>query len=184
MKQYLKPIHLACGDDELRPNIALIEINNNIATATDGSILVKVDLTMNNNSELTPEQLKTINGKFIHREVWKEIFKCDFLEFDDQYIICHKDSIKKLFEYSEANGAFFNTNTIVEELKFTGGEEKEYIAYSPKYIAIIHKIFQHEQMIFSFSKKNKGTVVFPFEESGMFAVLMPREATAGRYLFL
>jgi len=40
MEQILNPLHLACIADEFRYNLRLIEIKNNIATATNGMILV------------------------------------------------------------------------------------------------------------------------------------------------
>jgi hypothetical protein len=60
MEQLLKPIHLACSDDELRPNFQLIQIIGGIATATNGHILVSVDLKQQD--ALTPE-LPTVEPK-------------------------------------------------------------------------------------------------------------------------
>ena len=97
MEQQLKPIHLICTEDEMRPNMALIQIKNNVAYATNGHVLVKIDLQATSN--LQKETLDIINGKYIHKEVWKEIWKCDVLEFEEDKIVCHKDGIKKIFEY-------------------------------------------------------------------------------------
>ena len=120
MTMILKPLHLACIKDETRPNMRLIEIQNNIATATNGTILVKIDLTLT--SSIEPEVLKFLNGKFIDMETWKEIHKCDTLEIYDEQIDCYKAGIKKTFYYSQATGSFFNTNSIVEDVK-TAGED-------------------------------------------------------------
>lgn len=183
MDQFLKPLHLACGDDDLRPNIRLIEIKNNIASATEGHILVKLDLTQT--SMLQPEQLKTLDGKYIDKEVWKEIYKCDLLEFDDAHIICHKNSIKKMFEYATPNGEFFNINKIIEQAADDGVEAKTLISYNSKFINILQKIFQNESLTFSFSKGNQGTFVYPYEHSGMFAILMPQASeNTNRYYFM
>lgn len=184
MEQKLKPLHLACGTDELRPNMSLIEIKNNHATATDGHIIVRVDLTQN--SLLTPDQISILNGKFIHREVWKEIHKCDSVEFDDNGIYCHKNGIKKTFEYSVANGTFFNIDGIILELKSNGAESKLFITYNPSLITVVAKIFQEHTMVFSFTKGHLGTIVFPYEDSGMFAVVMPmfNENKNDRYFFM
>lgn len=81
MEQKLKPLHLACANDDLRPNMFLIEIKNGIASATNGSIVIKTELSQT--SLLTPEEIEILNDKYIHKEVWKEIYKCEFLEFDD-----------------------------------------------------------------------------------------------------
>ena len=183
MEQKFPPLHLASNDDEMRPNMALIEIKNNHATATNGHMIVRVDLT--EHSKLTPETLAILNGKFIHKEVWKEIWKCDQVDFDDIGIYCFKNGIKKTFEYSVSHGQFFNIDSIIIELKVNGNEEKPSICYNPKFIAIIGKIFNGEQMQFSFTKGNLGTLLFPFEGAGMFAVLMPMYIEKNeRYFFM
>jgi len=183
MEQQLPPLHLACQDDEMRPNMALIEIANNIATATNGHILVKIDLSIA--SQLSPETLTLLNGKYIHMEAWKAIHKCDFVEFFDDQIDIIQKGIKKTFYYSTANGSFFNTNAIVIEIKDAGETPVRLIALSPKLIGIIAKIFQSVDLKFSFTGDKKGVVVFPYEESGMCAILMPASSdqVSNRYLF-
>lgn len=182
MEQQLPPLHLACEEDDLRPNMALIEIVNNIASATNGHILVKIDLSIA--SALSPETLKMLNGKYIHMEAWKAIHKCDFVEFFDDQIDIIQNGIKKTFYYSTANGQFFNTNAIVIEIKDAGETPVRMIAVNPKFIQILSKIFQSTDIKMSFTGDKKGIVVFPFEHSGMCAILMPcTTETVNRYLF-
>lgn len=184
MKQLLKPIHLACEDDEMRPNLKLIEIKNNIAMATNGHLLVSYELS-GGNSLLEKEQIEILNGKFIHMEVWKEIHKCDAVEILDDAIICHKDGIKKIFEFSEPNGEMFEMENVVIECKLSGEDKRGMVSYNPRFIEVLRKIFQTDTMHFSFSEGNKGTIVFPDEHSGIFAVLMPIYTQGvNRYFFL
>lgn len=171
MDQILNPLHLACANDDLRPNMSLIEIKSGIATATNGHLLVRIDLRQID--ALTPEQIEVLNGKYLHKEVWKEIHKCDKVEFDDAGIYCFKNSIKKTFEYSNPNGEFFDIDSIVTGIKTAGEESKLQVLFNPVYIQIIQKIFQHSQLTFSFSKGGSGVLVYPFYDCGMFAVLMP-----------
>ena len=183
MAQQLKPLHLVCVDDEMRPNLKMIEIKNGIAQATNGHILVKLQL--NTTSTLTPEQIAILNGKYIHMNVWKELWKCDLIELDDEWITCNKDGIVKRFEYAEPNGSFFTFDTIIGEIKEAGEEPQRIVCYNPDFITILAKIFQTESLFFSFSPNNKGTIVFPDDVSGMFAVLMPKSTDAqNRYLYL
>ena len=182
-KPQFAPLHLACGDDELRPNLHLIKIASNIATATNGNIMVKIDLSMC--TQLDEETLKTLHGKNIHKETWKEIHKADMVQFFEDQIDVHNKGIKKTFYYQAADGVLWDDGSIIIPIKEAGEEAKRIVMYNPKYIGIIAKIFQEEQMIFSFSANNKGTIVFPSSESGMFAVLMPMESSheLNRYLF-
>lgn len=165
--------------------MALIEIKNNIATATNGSILVKLDLMKTLHSELSTTQVDLLNGKYIHMEVWKEFHKCDGVDFTDMEIICHKNGIKKIFEYSEPQGQFFDTNQVVIDIKEAGEEAKRLVSFDPKLIAKLAKIFGGDVMHFSFSPGNKGAVVFPEEYEGVTAILMPKhtELAPNRYLF-
>jgi hypothetical protein len=182
MEQFMQPLHLACGDDELRPNMMLIEIKNNIATATNGHLLVKIDLGIAAN--LNAEQVSALNNKYVHKEVWKEIHKCDSLEIKEEQIDCWKSGIKKTFYFSNANGEFFDTNKLLSENADSVGS-KEMVAYNPKFITILQKIFQHESIVFSFADGEKGTFVFPYEDSGMCGLLMPMMLTKERkrYIF-
>lgn len=183
MEQILNPLHLACSDDDLRPNMSLIQIQSGIATATNGHILVRIDLKQID--ALTPEQLEILDGKFLHKEVWKEIYKCDSVEFDDNGIYCHKNGIKKTFDYSNPNGEFFDTDSVVKDIKDAGEETKPQMLLNPTFITILQKIFQSNQLTFSFSKGNKGVLAYPHYDCGMFAVIMPLflERVEPRYFF-
>lgn len=179
----LNPLHLACVDDELRPNTRLIEIKNNVASATNGHVLVKIDLSLV--SPFTPEQRKILNGKYIHMKVWEEMSSCDSLSLDEDEIVCNKDGINRIFEYSLAQGEFFKVDHVVDEIKRIGEEPKRIIKYNTKMIALISKIFKCDNLFFSFSKGNAGTIIYEYEDSGMFAVLMPTsiDGAPNRYFF-
>lgn len=182
-KPQFAPLHLASLDDEMRPNLALIKIKNGIATATNGHILVKIDLSIC--TELTEQQLKILHDKNIHMETWKEIHKADWVQFFEDQIDCHKNGIKKTYYYQDAVGQLWDDNQIVIGIKDAGEEPKRIMMYNPKFITILDKIFGESQMVFSFSKENRGTVVFPSSESGMCAILMPMDVSneLNRYLF-
>lgn len=183
MEQILSPLHLACIADDMRPNMRLIEIKNGIATATNGHIIARVDLR--ENGGLTPEQIELLNGKFIDMEVWKECHKCEQVEVTDENIVCFKNGIKKTFDFSLAQGQFFNTDSIIIDIANSGAEDKGSVKYNPKFIAIFQKIFGSDQITFSFTAGNKGTLVYPNDFGGMFGVLMPMYTTTeNRYYFL
>ena len=181
MNVELQPLHLACGDDEMRPNMMLIEIKNNIATATNGHMLVKIDLGIATN--LQAEQVSMLNNKHIHKEVWKEIHKCDLLEIKEEQIDCWKSGIKKTFYYSQPNCEFFDTNYIIKDVA-ESVESKEAMCYNGKLLTTLHKIFQTENIVFSFTEGNKGTIVYPYEDSGICGIIMPvMMSNNNRYVF-
>jgi hypothetical protein len=171
MKTLLHPIHLICIEDESRPNMALISIKNGIVSATNGSVLVKLDYNQLNN--IQPEQLEILNGKFIHHEAWKEIHKADIIDFFEDSIDCQANGIKKTFYYTDAVGEFFDLNLVVANTAIAGADKKEFVMYNCKFIDILSKIFDAKELIFSFSGGANGSFVYPQPQSGMFALLMP-----------
>jgi hypothetical protein len=107
---------------------------------------------------------------------WKEIHNADYIVFHDDSIECLNDGIKKFYEYQNPQGEFFNLKTVIEDAVKDGSEAKEIIGFNPKYLTTLSKIFAHcggTQLVFSFSKGSKGAFVYPYNESGMFALLMP-----------
>ncbi len=182
MEQKLKPLHLACSNNAENPSTALIGIRKNTATASNGQLLVKLDLSLT--SKLNDIERKTLDGKYIHMDTWKEIFKCDDLEIEKEAIHCYVGNIKKTFYYETPNKQLWDNDT-VHEIKDMGQDRKGIVCHSASQMEIIHKIFQEDHLNMSFSKKNRGTVIFPASESGMFAILkLEDQVEPNRYLFL
>jgi len=119
MEQILKPLHLACVNDDMRPNLALIQIKNGIAQATNGSIIVRLNLL--ECGYFSKEILSILEGKYIHMEAWKEAHKCDDLQVDEFGLHITKKGICKNIEFSTAIGEFFNIQSVIDNLK---GKEK------------------------------------------------------------
>jgi hypothetical protein len=174
MTQQLKPLHLACSDDDLRPDLQIIQIKNGIASATNGTVLVKIDLEKT--CELTPEDIQTLEGKNIHKEAWKEMHKCDLLQFDEEGIEVRTNGIKKRLFYQPTQTKIWDDDAIIESIRAAGVAQLSFVSYDPRLIQILSKIFQHDSLCFSFSPDNKGTICFPYQHSGMMAVLMPKVA--------
>lgn len=179
----LKPIHLACIHDEKRPNMRLIQIKNNIATATNGSIVVKIDLQKT--SKLTIDQLNFLNGKYIHMDVWAKILDSEVIDFDNDYVSTWKGGVHSMFAYNNPTGEFYSIDTVLLSVKEAGEESKRILGYNPKFISIISKVFETQALFFSPSKGDLGTVCFPSEDCGMWAMLMPLVSTGvNRYMFI
>src|ERR1700739_1160684 len=133
--EFLKPIHLACSNDDLRPVLSLIEIKDNIATATNAHIMIRVNLAKT--TELTEDTLKILNGKYIHKNVWKEIWRCDKLEFTETNIICHKQDVKYTFDYSQPTMSFAKEEGLVQIIEEAGVQTREMICYNYAFIKTI-----------------------------------------------
>ncbi len=182
MRQFLKPLHLACGNDDANPSTMLIGVKGNHATAANGVLMVKLDLTKT--SSLRQEDIEMLDGKYIHKETWKSIHKCDELTIEKNAIHCHANGAKKTFYFEKANTELWD-NDVVVTVKEEGQEAKRTICHSAAQMDIISKVFQEDRLNQSFSPKRVGTVVYPdAPESGMFAILKPEEQLElNRYLF-
>ncbi len=178
----VKPLHLACGNDEENPSTMLIGIKKTTATASNGNLMVKLDLSLT--SSLSKEDLDILDGKYIHKQAWKEFHKADEVEFEKTMIHCHKDGVKKTFYYSKPNLELWINDT-AQVTKEAGDANHRIICLSSSQIDIIRNIFQEDALNFSFSPKRGGTVIWPTVDSGMYAILKPEEQMEmNRYIFL
>jgi hypothetical protein len=184
MNTLLNPIHLACVADDSSPNKRLIEIKRGIATASNGIIIARIDLR--EQDAIPPEQLDILDGKFIDMEAWKDFHNADSVTFEHDIIHCSKNGSGKYFDYSTAQGEFFNIDSIIMTIADAGEEAKTFTQYNIRYLEILRKIFDTNSLIFAQSKGIAGTLVYPNNYSGMFGVIMPivQTETQSRYYFL
>lgn len=182
----LRPLHMVCVNHVDTPNYSLIQIRRNNATAYNGSVMVKINLK--EASGFSEDEIDILNGKFVHMEVWREMIDCEEFEILENQIIVHTDGIKKTLYYNDPVGDFFDMDDLLVDIKHAGEEKKRIMTYNTKHIALVQKVMGHDQLHFSFTKGGKGTIVFPHEDCGMFAVLAPipnlEDAPINRYLFI
>lgn len=81
LKLNLPQLHHACAKDPMRPALEHIMIKDGYAYATNAHILVKAKL-----SEFTEREeiLELIEGKYIHRDTWKQIYNKACLVKDEK----------------------------------------------------------------------------------------------------
>lgn len=180
----LYPVHLACLDsDDVSPNHKLVQIKNNIASATNGSVRVKCDLTLCSN--LSPDMIRILNGKFLHRDVWALMSKCEVLYLDDSQIAITNNSVTAIYEYSQSQGEFFDIDLDVQMIKEAGEVLTRMVCYNTKHISLLSKILQTDHLHFSFSKDGLGTIVFSHYDCGAFGIIAPEVTEEkNRYFFL
>jgi hypothetical protein len=171
----LPPLHLASLLDEFRYNMALISIENGVATTTNGHMVVKIELAKT--TQLSEEQIKILDGKFIHMTAWKEIHNTEIVDFTDSEIVCKNKGIEKIYSYANPQGEFFSIKSLISEAVVSGSEAKSFISFNHKYLSIIGKIFKactgSDNLVFNFNAGSKGAFITAYYESGVFAYLMP-----------
>lgn len=64
-------LHLACGNDEIRPQLSMVCVHNGKAYATNSRIAVEIDLR--ETTDLTEGQIKALENRLIHAGSFKRI---------------------------------------------------------------------------------------------------------------
>lgn len=173
-KKTLPPIHLACSDDDLRPHLQHVEVIDGIATATNGSIIARLNLSKY--STLPEEAIRQLNGKLIHRDVWEAIVDADLIEIDGDVLRYEEGGIKADFDiYTDLK--FPDYNGIITSIQQSVFDKKTFVCFNPKFINIAHKIFPSENLICRFYETDDMMIFFPSGEAKWFLGIMPIKLT-------
>lgn len=96
---FVSNLHLACGNDELRPVMQCVHFKNGYAYASNAHVLIKQPLSLSNIQE--PENLE---GKAILSSIFKEIRKMKHVVCTPDGFECKtKDNQNVFYQYSETN---------------------------------------------------------------------------------
>lgn len=99
MKNFKSKIHIACGSDKHRPVFGYVFFNKGRAIATDAMMLAVQCLKTVH--ELDDSDISKLEGKFIHKSIFKSILETDYIEIKETGITCFKHNNKSFFEYDE-----------------------------------------------------------------------------------
>lgn len=171
-KKYLPPIHLACTDNELRPALQHIHILDGIATATDGRLLVQINLQ--EHSKLKPDDLSFLDNLFIHMDIWSAIMNAEVLEIDSERIVCTKGGA--VAEYSlkqPAEISFPEYKGLLKDIRIAATRQTDAFAISPKEMARIGKCLESSSLFFDFYGAEKAAVIYSALSDKRFAIYMP-----------
>lgn len=176
-KGFLPPIHIAASNDEMNLPLQHIEILDGIATATNGYILVRLNLS--EYSSLDETVLKRLSGKYIHRDVWQMIHKAENILIDDNdenslvFINGGVDAEVTIKDSKEIT--FPNYNALIDRIANSRFEKKSFISFNPEWVAIARKIFGAENLIMRFYEKEGMFTLFPNGDAKAFMGIMPYE---------
>jgi len=167
-EKFVKPIHLACGDDELRPVMQLIRIKDGQAEATNGILLVRQALK--DTTLISAENAELMEGKLIHKAVWKEFLKATSLVVVGEQIHIETEAGNVIFEFSPETELFPNVETILDRHEVKAVEQ---IGINPKLLHTLSKVFESNNLKLSFNGENNGIFITPVGTEGEVAILMP-----------
>jgi hypothetical protein len=177
--KYLPPIHIACSDDELRPSMMHVEVLDGIATATNGMLIVRLNLS--EHSSLDDVTIKKLSGRYIHRDIWNLLHSADlifFKEDEDNVITYSKGGVSaEIMLKTELEIKFPDYGGIVNRIANTKFDKKSFIAFDPEWISIAKKIFSTSALIMRFYEQEQMFTIFPGGDAKAFMGIMPMMIT-------
>lgn len=138
------PLWNACSDDDRRPVLNCAYVKDGKIVATDVHILIWQSLTEIHGIE--PEQAKLIEGKFFHRELLKEMSKCEIITFTEDGIQFVKGKIKGTFDYTDISEKYPDFEALFTEWK---PEEKSKIGVNPRLLEKLRMCFSNPNSTFA-----------------------------------
>lgn len=163
-------IDYACGADKLRPAMQLIHFENGYIYATNGHIAVKNKLS--ECSSLSDDQIEKLNGKNLHKDLFKEILKYDIIEIDDNGIKAKKDNNIIYCEFTEVE--YPDVESVIQKSLNAPIEQKQKIAINLKNLELLQKsLFNGNDSVLEFKQGNGAIIVRPKTESESMGIIMP-----------
>lgn len=132
-KNFKTDLSIACSNDELRPVLQHIIFEDGYVVCTDAHILVKQKLSLHN---FNPDEIEQMNGKAIHKDTFKEIFKYDMVIVQDGQFVCTKKNVVAKFELKVLEDKYPNYNAVFPE----NAKEVDEIGFDIKIMTKISKI--------------------------------------------
>jgi len=107
------PLHVACSDDELRPELQHIVITGHLAVATNSVIVA----ALNMDEYINKDYIEILNGRHIHMDSWRTISKVpvEMLHFDEQGITFENEGTKIWISYGPEQTKLFNWTGIIPQ---------------------------------------------------------------------
>ncbi|MDD3064616.1 MAG: hypothetical protein PHX50_17700 [Massilibacteroides sp.] len=103
-----------CSTDDLRPAMGCIYFENGFAYATDGSLLVRNEVS--ECSSIDEEQIGMLNGKMINSESYKNLLRYDVIVISEDGIEAQKGSQKAFFYFADIDGKYPNAEKVLQDV--------------------------------------------------------------------
>lgn len=173
-KKFLPPIHLACSDDEMRHSLMHVEVLDGIATATNGFILVRVNLL--EHSLLDETVLQKLSGMYIHRDIWELLHNADNIFYGDNadIITYIKGGVEaQIHLKGEKEVEYPDYQSIINKIANSKFDKKSFIAFNPEWFTIAKKIFSTQSLVMRFYQQEAMYTIFPSGDAKAFMGIMP-----------
>ncbi len=164
-KNFRKPLDLVCSKDLLRPVMNHIYFDDGKSVCTDAHILLIRDLKLDG---FTDEEIQVMNGKLLHKEVFKEIFRYNDVHIIDGKFHCTKGNVKAVFEFSSCTDKYPNYQAVINKTFDTVGK----IKLNLNYLSILKKVAENPSLLFNFSGENKAVLATSVDDFNEETILL------------
>lgn len=149
-----------------------VQVNNNFATATDGHILVRIDLKLH--SDFTEDDLSLLNGKLIHKDIWASITKSHLVLVEEDGIIYHKKGIKfkAFYNLDAADMKYPDYSSVINPYKTLNKAGIKQVGISAKKMQLAQKALGEDSLFASLYEKDKAIIIHT-NEDGKMCLFMP-----------
>lgn len=162
---FVKKLHLACSDEEARPQLQCIYIKDGWAIAANPHMIVKQKLETH--STINRDQIPKLEGKFIHKNVWEQLVGCTEILVENDTLVCQNDAGKVIYQFAFHTTLFPDIETILDNFK---PEMTTEISLNTKYLQTLSKVFDSNSLKMEFSS-SKGAMIKPVVGEDEFAYL-------------
>ena len=110
-------IHIVCGDEDLRPVMQHVFIDNGWAVATDGHVLCAINLKTH--TILDRSEIEAMNGKLIHKDMWKLLCEKSVIVHpnENEIEVVFQNGVESVFEYAKNQDDFPNWKAVLTDDK-------------------------------------------------------------------
>ena len=109
-------MHLACANDDIRPQMKCVYFKSGFAYATDGIVLVRNRIE--EMSTFEQADIDALDGKFLQAQFYKDILKYDDCLISEDGIECHKGDVKAFFYFTAFGDdvKYYNADKVLEDI--------------------------------------------------------------------
>ena len=150
-------MHLCCANDTLRPVMNNIYIEDCIAYATDGHILVANHL--DECTTFDSSQAELLNGKFIHRSDYAAILKHNIVIIKEDGILAINGTRETKYFFNKDCGKFPNGKLIIDQIEKKEPAPVSKIGMNISFLDRIKKGLSNGQRVALFFKGEDGGIL-------------------------
>ncbi len=165
-------LHLACSKDTLTPAMCCVYISNGIATATNAHIMIQMHLK--EESTLTDEDVKLLNGKMIHYSMWSQMVNADLLKVEEDGVLLTKGALKYKVYFDNLAIKPLPFDTIKKDLIEKGISDINQICLNANLMKIAQDVLKSDNLKINFyGEGKKGIIAYQYKSRKAYAIIMP-----------